>query len=469
MLAVAAFGLLACWALAPLASAATAASAARVTTYPMPRVPPTGGTGPLVVTPGPEVWFTGTYPETYGAGEPHYYPEVVRMNALGQIESAVKQRAEGLAASADGSIWYTGRDWIGRIRPDGTVAEYPLPGPETGPERSEPWGPIVAGPDGNVWLSGLRAPADGNESSGTWRATLYRVTPAGQVSEFFLPSAGGTPTRLAAGPDGNVWFTASSAEAVGRITPGGEIKEFPLPHYTRPSFITGGPDGNVWFSIETEGGSGVARITPSGELSAFPLGAKGSNIYAGAIVGGPDGRVWVSAGGAILRVAPDGRISRVTLPNTTGANQLAVGPEGDVWYTAVAEPPCLAGDSVCGNGGSYESGIIGRIEPAPLGVTIAMVKPAAHGRRAKVVLSCMDGSASGACHGRLRLQLGKSLAGKRTYKLGTDLSRGFSVKLSQQAQTALRRVGHLRLTCTATVTGGTKATRVLRLQLPNRG
>ena len=36
--------------------------------------------------------------------------------------------------------------------------------------------------------------------------------PAGAVSEFPLPTATAVPTAIAAGPDGNLWFTESNAD-----------------------------------------------------------------------------------------------------------------------------------------------------------------------------------------------------------------------------------------------------------------
>ena len=40
-------------------------------------------------------------------------------------------------------------------------------------------------------------------------------------------SAGSRPSGIAAGPDGNLWFTESDASRIGRITPSGVVSEFP--------------------------------------------------------------------------------------------------------------------------------------------------------------------------------------------------------------------------------------------------
>ena len=49
----------------------------------------------------------------------------------------------------------------------------------------------MTGSDHNLWFT---------ESS---RDRIGRMTPAGVLSEFPIPTAGGSPTEIASGPDGN--------------------------------------------------------------------------------------------------------------------------------------------------------------------------------------------------------------------------------------------------------------------------
>ena len=64
-----------------------------------------------------------------------------------------------------------------------------------------------------------------------------------------------------AGPDGNLWFTEDAGNNIGRITPAGEITEFPLPTPgSGPAGITVGPDGNLWFTEQI--GNKIGRINP---------------------------------------------------------------------------------------------------------------------------------------------------------------------------------------------------------------
>jgi virginiamycin B lyase len=49
------------------------------------------------------------------------------------------------------------------------------------------------------------------------------------ISEFPVPTPGSQPAGITTGPDGNLWFTETVANQIGRITTAGVIKEFPTP------------------------------------------------------------------------------------------------------------------------------------------------------------------------------------------------------------------------------------------------
>jgi streptogramin lyase len=41
---------------------------------------------------------------------------------------------------------------------------------------------------------------------------------AGTITEFPIPTANSQPRGITAGPDGNLWFTESSGDKIGRIS-----------------------------------------------------------------------------------------------------------------------------------------------------------------------------------------------------------------------------------------------------------
>src|SRR5438445_4888517 len=86
---------------------------------------------------------------------------------------------------------------------------------------------------------------------------------AGRIKEFPVPTAGSAPGDITAGPDGNMWFTESVGNNIGRINPTGVVTEFPVPTPSSyPAGIARGPDGNLWFT-ENDANQ-IGRLTPAG-------------------------------------------------------------------------------------------------------------------------------------------------------------------------------------------------------------
>jgi len=448
---------------------AAADSSAPVTLYRMPVAPPTGGTETLTVDTLGRVWFDENYEEP---GEPREEPRfpgaIVRMERSGAItQVAGRTGGDDFASAPDGSVWSLRFRSITRFAPDGTVTSFGMPeeapgGPTGSYSTIAEWSLVVA-PDGSVWFGGHRHPLDAEGREAGSEAIVGRLTPGGDLSEFTLPHGGGHPTRLAVGPEGNVWFTADEAGSVGYLTPTGQIQEFPLSRKASPNFIAGGADG-VWFT-EQEEGSILARITPAGQMDEFRISGKEEGPGVGSLTTGPDGRIWFAAGsGQVGRIDSSGHLSKISLPQQTWVEDIVAGPEGSLWYASSGEPRCRSEDPGCSRG-AYAAGIIGRIDPAPLSIVIGGAATTRRGQAAKLKLSCLDGAASSLCRGRIRLRVGKRLAGKRRYKLGSDSSRGFVVPLGERARGALARSGHLRIKCFVTVAGGTAGVRALRLRM----
>ena len=144
------------------------------------------------------------------------------------------------------------------------VTEFPIP--TSGGDIYDNLESITAGPDGNLWFT----ESDANK--------IGRITTAGVVTQFPLP-AGNTPTSITTGPDGNLWFTEAGYGKIGRITTTGVITEFPLTPgsyiYSWNESITAGPDGNIWFTEQSAGGvNEIGRITTAGVVTGdFPLPA----------------------------------------------------------------------------------------------------------------------------------------------------------------------------------------------------
>jgi streptogramin lyase len=217
---------------------------------------PTPASSPRIIAYGGDgnMWFSE-----------HATGRIGRITPAGIISefalSSPDSQPRAIARARDGNIWIgmfaAGR--IGRITPNGTLTEFEIPTPGAGPRA------LAAGPDGNVWFSEFRANKIG------------RITPAGDVTEFDLPRPNSGPGDITAGADGNMWFVelggvmdglAVDGNRVGRITMDGRVAEFEIPSPDgSPINIAAGPDGNVWYTK----GAALGRVTPDGEITEFPV------------------------------------------------------------------------------------------------------------------------------------------------------------------------------------------------------
>ena len=220
----------------------------------------------------------------------------------------------------------------GAIPVSGQVTAY-SPGSAADPA---PMG-MAAGPDGNMWFT---------QPSGA----IARMTTAGDVTEFSTGlSAGSTPEGIAAGPDGNMWVAlnadnAPSKAGIARVTMDGAITEFRtgVTAGSMPYSITAGPDGNMWFTETGPGGNAIGRITPSGTVTEFQLPTPGENPRI--ITAGPDGNLWFTLYGSseIGRITPAGVITEfalncgtctgITLGSPYG---ITTGVDGNLWFTMI--------------------------------------------------------------------------------------------------------------------------------------
>jgi streptogramin lyase len=162
-----------------------------------------------------------------------------------------------ITAGLDGNLWFTEigpvGSSIGRITTSGKITEFPLPSANTFLSS------ITAGSDGNLWFTGIGA-NNGPSKIGV-------ITPQGKIHEFTLPhSILGSITK---GPGGNLWFaefqysgTGTTAGEIRRITTAGKISDFPLPTASySPTSITFGTDHTLWFT-EVE----VTPTNPNGKI-----------------------------------------------------------------------------------------------------------------------------------------------------------------------------------------------------------
>jgi len=163
----------------------------------------------------------------------------------------------GIATGPDGALWFTeiGTDDVGRITTGGSAHEY-----SGASSYGDPYS-ITAGPDGAMWLTEVCIPNCGG--------AIARITTSEAITQFQIPGTA-TPLDIAAGSDGALWFTDESGNSVDRITTAGKMSTFPVP--TASSVlqnITTGPDGALWFTEYS--GNKIGRLTTGGTFKEYPL------------------------------------------------------------------------------------------------------------------------------------------------------------------------------------------------------
>ena len=187
------------------------------------------------------------------------------------------------------------------------------------------------------------------------------------------PSIAPYISGLTAGPDGNIWFTASqnnynspatNPSVVGRITPAGQITTFPvlpgpLGDQVTTSSIVQGNDGQLWFAALIPTGSDsseleMASVTPAGQITLHPIEKAGALGWTSAanwlgynLTRGPDGNPWLLVGGLnkgqntgfvkseILLIDPSGKFKPFPIPLASNRqlNTVTSGPGDKLYFT----------------------------------------------------------------------------------------------------------------------------------------
>jgi virginiamycin B lyase len=283
------------------------------------------------------MWIANAGP-LHAAGAPRY--------AVGQVDLAGRYRLHrttgetyGIAVQPDGTAFatepYASR--IARIAPDGRVTEFATPTRDAGP------GAIAAGPDGNAWFT---------ESAPDGGAAVGRITPAGRITEFPVPALPYLDTTVAAdlgpivaGRDDRLWFTTGLG--FGSITTSGEVATSALPEPASPAGIATAADGGLWITQSTL--PRIDRVGPAGEPAALSLPDDADGV---SIAAGPDGAMyftqsaaptlWRAAGDDLTRidlqlfdrVRRGARAQTLSVTENGGAPGLAAGPAGTLWIAA---------------------------------------------------------------------------------------------------------------------------------------
>jgi virginiamycin B lyase len=121
--------------------------------------------------------------------------------------------------------------------------------------RGNPYG-VAVDRAGNAWATISNA----NE--------LMRVTPAGEITAFDVPTYASAPGDIAIDAQGAVWFLEFRTNKLARFAEG-KFEEFPIPgEKAAVAGLAAAPDGALWFAMLRR--HALCRFR-NGEFKVFPL------------------------------------------------------------------------------------------------------------------------------------------------------------------------------------------------------
>ncbi len=127
---------------------------------------------------------------------------------------------------------------------------------------------------------------------------------------FPVKSLDGSNSKIVAGPDGNIWLTQTGAGSnVTRITPSGAVTEFEL-GLLNVSGIAPGPEGRLWVTATNE----VASFLPADPKNSLQKTTIISIAGVSPIVAGPDGQMWVATQETVLHFTPSNPAGKQEIP-----------------------------------------------------------------------------------------------------------------------------------------------------------
>jgi streptogramin lyase len=164
---------------------------------------------------------------------------------------------------------------------------------------------------------------------------VAKITAAGVITEFTVPTAFSLPEGIATVGGGDAWFTEFAGNKIGHVTSAGVFEEFTIPTpNSGPRGIIAGPTGGYWFTEFNAGKIGF--ITTAGVITEFTIPTPNS---------GPVGIDWLTSSplwftesntGKIGSITTAGVITEFNVPSGAGLGRICTGYDGfdfvNMWF-----------------------------------------------------------------------------------------------------------------------------------------
>ena len=175
-----------------------------------------------------------------------------------------------------------------------------------------------------------------------WSPHLGLMRTAGKFESRDMPKKR-TPVgperavSLAMGPDGQLWFTDYYGETLGTITAFAHIKQFhvfsQLGGYS--SEVVSGPNGHLWVTLTGDYTNLVELDTTPKILNVYRL----NGGYQEALAPGTGGTLWIGGSERYQVVTEflNGAIKDFPVTCVDGIWGIALGPDGNMWFTGASD------------------------------------------------------------------------------------------------------------------------------------
>jgi|GEM_PF-7037451 len=213
-------------------------------------------------------------------------PDIVQQNDGSQFIMAdpISCCVTSLIAGPSGTVWYSDSpdNLLGRIDMERRVLTFPMPEGL----RAEF---MTVGPSNLLWVTTI------GESL---PEAILRVSHFGGATSLHARCVSGTFNNIIEGSDGKVWVGVEQP-IVLRMDLNGGSTCFPTTGFTET--VAAGPDGNVWFTEATStGGTLIGKMTTSGSLTEYP----DPNTCRSSLVGAGDGFLYAKCSTGLVRISP---------------------------------------------------------------------------------------------------------------------------------------------------------------------
>ncbi|QBD77892.1 hypothetical protein EPA93_18590 [Ktedonosporobacter rubrisoli] len=223
----------------------------------------------------------------------------------------------------------------------GIIGKYSLADGSFIEDMKEPAGyssPLFAAvdPNGHIWFTQPTSDAIGE------------LDPQHKIWHQWPVSKNSSPYDLLFDKRGNIWFTEMGGNHIGFFNPTThKLVETPIPTTnSNPYGITMDPQGNIWFTENREGVSQIGSFTPTESgtisISEHPAGVKQPHL----ITADKAGNIWYSAAfaGQIGEFIPSSNTNTIytvtgnICPNplacyNTHISGIAADAKGNIWFT----------------------------------------------------------------------------------------------------------------------------------------